>query len=74
MEQFAFYFEEETHVTEGRNLESPTSLCALSETQDKLVLGLAEVFLKPVFSDLFRNIMFSGTLVCVKESNNQFNK
>lgn len=27
MEQFAFKFEEETQVTEGRNLESPTRVC-----------------------------------------------
>lgn len=62
MEQFTFKIGEKSQVTEGQEFGKPhKGLCVPRETQDKLVLELAEVFLNPAFSDLLWNIIFSGT-------------
>lgn len=54
MEQFTFKIGEKSRVTEGQEFGKPhKGLCVPRETQDKLVLELAEVFLNPAFSDLF---------------------
>lgn len=68
MEQFTFHFEEETQDTERRNLKSISKTVCVHLVRYKpslqcfheLLLELTRVFLKPVFSDLVRNLVFSG--------------